>query len=310
MCALLQTFDLFDTLLARRCGCSESLTEVVGEDAARAGLLDSPEAYVRYVAKALQRLGARTRGDWPLAAIHRAMAELAPRADEALTELASAAEVRMATKLPTSVARLERALAEGQRVAIVSDTHLEREHVVRVLAAIGIDAAALAGLFLSSEGRGRKADGSLLRTVRAALDPRVGGWLHIGDNAISDGLYAELAGARTELVRDSVRCDERLLRRLRTALVTARPSPTAPVAIWGAGQRGWALLRACRLAAQPVACVWDRNHALHGRTLDGVPIVSPWAQHPTFGWVACPFESSSASEPDLWTVPEGVWRPW
>jgi hypothetical protein len=307
----LATFDLFDTLVARTCGCAEALAEEVGREAFRAGLVPSAAAYCRGVAGALRALGPCGGGDWPLEAIHGAMTGLGPVAAKALTELVIATEVRMAEPLTAPLARLERALAAEQRVAIVSDTHLERDHVVRILAAIGIDATALAGIFLSSEGQGRKADGSLFRTVRAALDPPVGGWLHIGDNAVSDGLYAELAGARAELVRESERCDERLLRRLRTALVTARPSATSPVAIWGAGQRGWALLRACRLEAQPVACVWDRNPALHGRTLDGVPIVAPWAQHPTFAWVACPFESSSASwGPDLWTVPEGVWRPW
>jgi FMN phosphatase YigB (HAD superfamily) len=269
------TLDLFDSLVLRRCGCSEALADEIALAAARAGLVAAPEAYASAYAAALRALGPCADGDWPLATIHAAMPGLDAAVANALTELAVGVEVSTVVPNAALVARVHEERSHGTRLALVSDTHLPREAIGRVLAAAGLDASVFERIFLSSEGAGRKADGSLFRSVQAALRPAPGAWLHLGDNAVSDGLHAELAGARSELVRDSLRADERLVARL---AIEVRPHAPGPVVIWGAGQRGWALLRACRSAGVVVDAFWDRSRRIRGRAVDGVPIHAPFPQ--------------------------------
>lgn len=305
--AALVTLDLFDSLVLRRCGCSEALADEIALAAARAGLVAAPEAYSGANAAALRALGPCADGDWPLATIHAAMPGLDATVAKALTELAVGVEVSTVVPNAALVARVHEERSHGTRLALVSDTHLPREAIGRVLAAAGLDASVFERIFLSSEGAGRKADGSLFRSVHAALRPAPGAWLHLGDNAVSDGLHAELAGARSELVRDSRRADERLLARLALALEDLVPGGDAPLVIRGAGQRGWALLRACRALGRPVISFVDQNQAFHDRSVDGVPIVPPAAVVQLGTVIVRGFAGEGLFAGEL-GVDESVWR--
>ena len=251
------------------------MADDVAVAATRAGLVEGPEAYSRAYAAAVRALGPCADGDWPLATIHAAMPRLDAAVANALTEVAIGVEVSTVVPNEALVARLRAERARGATLALVSDTHLPHVAIGRVLTAAGIDETVFERIFLSSDGAGRKANGSLFRSVHAALRPAPGTWVHLGDNAVSDGLHAEIAGARTDLVRASTRCDERLIARL---IAEVRVHAPGPVVIWGAGQRGWALLRACRGAGVAVDAFWDHSTRSQGRAVDGVPIRAPRLQ--------------------------------
>ena len=55
----------------------------------------------------------------------------------------------------------------------------------------------------------------------------------------------------------------------------ARAAGVRRLLVWGAGEMGTALVRACRTAGLDVAGVTDSNPALWGSSVEGVPVVSP-----------------------------------
>ena len=55
----------------------------------------------------------------------------------------------------------------------------------------------------------------------------------------------------------------------------ARAAGVRQLVVWGAGEMGSALIKACRTAGLDVAGVTDSNPALWGSSIDGVPVLSP-----------------------------------
>jgi hypothetical protein len=55
----------------------------------------------------------------------------------------------------------------------------------------------------------------------------------------------------------------------------ARAAGVRRLLVWGAGEMGSALIKACRTAGVDVAGVTDSNPALWGSSVEGVPVLSP-----------------------------------
>lgn len=196
------SFDFFDTLVTRRSASPEAVQHFVGhrlsrEPAALEGFFER-----RVAAERAARARHPDVGDVDLDAIYaefptdeRWTAEAVGRA----RALEQQVDARFVIPRAGLVDVLRRAKAAGKRVLIVSDSALPRSFFEALLRRFGWSALVDA-IYVSSEQKARKDDGTLWATV--IRQERLAGrrFVHIGDNPRSDVETARAAGLRCVLV--------------------------------------------------------------------------------------------------------------
>lgn len=177
------SFDLFDTLIVRRCLLPERVFSLVERRAREAGL-PLPEDFVSR-RQAAERVLYHGGHPWYyLDDIYRWLEkanQLRPGAADQLQQLELAAELDMAQPRPDMVRLYRRLLADGKRTIITTDMYLTDEQLRPLLKKCGL---AGAEVYVSCKCGGSKHLGTLFQVLRERFPgQRI---LHIGDNPRCD----------------------------------------------------------------------------------------------------------------------------
>lgn len=178
------SFDLFETLVVRAASHPDDMLHLA---VARSGV-PTNVLTARKEAEAVCTENAG-RFAYPLSRIYDEMhtgrgipADVA----ETLQRAEIAVEIELSVPRTPVLDILNQCRRDGMRIAIVTDTHLQRSTIESILARCNIGPVDL--LLISNEEHASKADGHLFDILKARLDARH--ILHIGDNPASDELRA------------------------------------------------------------------------------------------------------------------------
>ncbi len=191
------SFDVFDTVLARRVVTPEAvfhlLANRLGRDAAEfVGARKAAELHAWQTAKA-------AGGEVRLEDIHAQLGD-----PERTMNAELALERELLTRLPGAQERTRAARGNGARVAFVSDTPLPVAFVREVLREQGVlEEQDL--VLVSSDCQVNKADGEIYRQLCALANVRATDVVHEGDNLALDVEAARGAGCNARLFEDAHR---------------------------------------------------------------------------------------------------------
>lgn len=225
-------FDVFDTLLYRNVEPPDFLKRRPANYAAqllcRRGypLTRDLFLYVRNEAETrLRRRAQRSRADSECKLsdiIHEALKSLlgtkvADEATEALVCYELEVECHHLRLAPDVRELLQTIRSRGKRVIVASDTYLEKRHLDRIFAHLGIDQY-IDAIYASSEYGLGKHSGRLFHKILESESVEPSKLLHVGDNFESDVLRPTQAGMTAVFLRNAAR----LSRRQRLARLTQR----------------------------------------------------------------------------------------
>jgi predicted HAD superfamily hydrolase len=191
------TFDLFDTLVTRRCLRPEHLFWDVAARLQRNGLLDAPiESF--FSARIAADTEARRRihvEEITLDQIYDVLAEKYSWTDEK-KHAAIQIEIESEKSAVIPIAEIAACwkLRDDAEKAIISDTYLDTQSLMGLLRECGINCD-LNRLFPSSRFGCTKSQGGLYPLVAKTLGVDIASILHTGDNTVSDIQQAQRAGA-------------------------------------------------------------------------------------------------------------------
>ncbi|PIO98159.1 HAD family hydrolase [Pleomorphomonas carboxyditropha] len=188
------SFDVFDTMLLRRCttpsGVFELACRLAGCDTARPGLVESFTQH-RSLAEAKARKAAFKKtgnGEVSIEQIYarfpRQLFGLGDISPEALAEAEFQAELNLCVANPDILSFYRSAREAGKRTGFVSDTYWNGERLGRLLRA-AIPGLAWDFLYASCDHGSSKSE-NLFRKVIAAEKPLSHRMLHVGDNPAAD----------------------------------------------------------------------------------------------------------------------------
>ncbi|MGQ9369476.1 HAD family hydrolase [Azospirillum sp. ST 5-10] len=239
----LVTMDVFDTLLMRFSGPSESVFARVAREARGRGLV---EGWVTGDAFTLMRRDAEAQarraagGEVTLAGIY-AQLRLDGADTAALAALEREAEARTTFANPYTLSFLRSLARQGVPVALLSDMHLPADAIDAMLETAGIRRGADYGeLYVSCERGEAKAAGGLFRRLLADRpDLTAARVLHVGDDPASDQAGAHAAGVRAVLYAPPAHCAAIMAREQRLGIVAPGPLPALrTLAALGVTDRG------------------------------------------------------------------------
>ena len=194
------SFDVFDTLLARRVALPSDVFAAMAVDAARlAGCDPSAFADRRIAAEAAATKAARRHGrdDPTHAEVYAALLGSTPD-DPRVADLIGieiAAELDVLRARPAVQALYAAAQKAGRRIVVVSDTCLAPDTVATMLRSAGYDG--WSALYVSSDRGRTKREGSLWDLVLAGEGCPPDRILHVGDNPTGDVERAQSRGIAT-----------------------------------------------------------------------------------------------------------------
>lgn len=233
------SFDLFDTLLHREGLAPEAIlrkaagaARLFGGRAAGEAAFAARFAFQRAVAA---RMRADGLGDEPelgyLLESAFAAAGVPERAALArrLVAFETAAEAAGLRADPETAALLDALRARGLRLVAVTDMHLPRSAIERLIAGAGLGGR-FERVFVSAEAGWTKKGGRLFPTVAAALGAAPSAILHVGDRIEADVAPAEAAGLKALRRLDPARFAAREAARLAEAWVPAPATRRARLA--------------------------------------------------------------------------------
>lgn len=193
------SFDLFDTLLARSFAEPADVFLEVGSRLATAAQPMSEFVDARSAAEFYLREATAFRTEVTLEEIYSELARrLAWSSEQRSTALATELAVERETiyAVPAGLSLLACARRRGRRVIFISDTYLPKTFLEPLLSQLAIRQEG-DGLYLSSEYRALKSEGSLFDLVAAAEKAAPRKFVHVGDNPESDGSRPRMRGWRT-----------------------------------------------------------------------------------------------------------------
>jgi len=182
------SFDLFDTLMMRKCLLPDEIFSIAAAKALKTGIGTIDFAQFRRQAEnVLYRSGRKFYG---LAEIYKLLAErYGDRGADRLMQIELGTELEMARPRPDMVRLYQVLLDMGKRVVITSDMYLSAEQLKPLLRKCGIENAEL---YVSNERKASKHLGTLFRQLKADFpEERI---LHIGDNPRCDVENAKQEG--------------------------------------------------------------------------------------------------------------------
>lgn len=192
------SFDVFETLLVRGCGASDSLFELLGlalPDIGIRHLTPSQFASERHLAYVRAREQSAP-GDPELRAIYREVQRTYDWSD-ATTNAVMDSELRLEQCLlrpfPPGVRLLDRARSQGRSIVFTSDTYLPTEFIEDLLKRhVGLQPAER--VLTSVDSSASKRHGSLFEVVLAETGASPREVIHIGNDLSSDVLQAKNHG--------------------------------------------------------------------------------------------------------------------
>ncbi len=195
------SFDMFDTLIFRKCSRPEEIFKIV-EDSYNKNHADECITFVKTRIEAEKMARKRKgEGEVTLDEIYECMEAYPQRVTDEIKELEILTEMNNCIPNSEVVELYKRAVNAKKKVIVISDMYLPKRVVLDILNRCEINQKV--NLFLSSELNQTKKEGSLYRTVLKELgeDPiRV---IHIGDNLISDYFQAKRFGMDAFFYRGS-----------------------------------------------------------------------------------------------------------
>lgn len=195
----LASFDIFDTVLLRRCGKPGNIFYLLaqklypGDNAKR-------EAFIRWRRQAEGSVARLIKGRETSIADIYTDASVAQFCEYTHTQLIDAEKETESENLianPAVKSIIEQCRNEGKTVCFISDMYLDSEFLAQILKREG----SLVGnekVYVSCEEDARKSTGSLYDKVRSYLNPTH--WEHYGDHPVSDVKRAKEKGINATLI--------------------------------------------------------------------------------------------------------------
>lgn len=184
------SFDVFDTLIERPLAAPTDVFDIMATRIRvrlNAPALDFRGERRAAEATAVERARARMQGEATLEEIYDVLGETLTLDDTTtreLMELELETEAQLLRPRPSGLRALAMARSSGRRIILVSDMYLPRVWIEERLHALGVEGWEC--LFVSSETRLKKQDGSLFPMVEERLGLPASAFLHVGDNRIGD----------------------------------------------------------------------------------------------------------------------------
>lgn len=195
----LASFDIFDTVLIRKCGKPGNIFYLLAQK-----LYPDDEAkkvaFIQWRRQAEGCVASRIKGRETTIASIYTDADVAVFSDYTPVQLIDAEKEIEADNLianPAVKSIIEKCRAEGKTVCFISDMYLDSEFLSRVLKREGC----LVGnekVYVSCEEGARKSTGALFDKVRSYLNPTH--WEHYGDHPMSDVKRAKEKGINATLI--------------------------------------------------------------------------------------------------------------
>ncbi|WP_097460542.1 HAD family hydrolase [Mangrovitalea sediminis] len=192
------SFDLFDTLIRRKCSDPTLVFERVGELALAEGLIAGldPWEYRHMRCEAERQARSRSsREDIRFEEIFDCLA-LEPSVLKRLRELELQVEREVIKPDPMAFQLLRLALTQGASIALISDMYLPEQFLMETVSPFLPEGLVNPPLFVSSTVGYTKHSSRLFRHVIDKLNVQPGELLHIGDNIQADFRSAVAAGCR------------------------------------------------------------------------------------------------------------------
>ncbi len=213
------SFDIFDTIITRTTNTPQGIfalmqrklesenTSIVGLDT----YIRSNFAILREQAESLAHSAYMGNGvqEVTLQQVYQAMnvcGLMTKEQMEQLMELEIQTELSNVVPVKENIARIAKLLARGERVILISDMYLDREIILKMLAAADPLLVKLP-LYVSSDQKKGKWTGSLFRYVQQEERVEYADWTHIGDNPKSDVEIPKSLGIRVEQYNPKHRLD-------------------------------------------------------------------------------------------------------
>lgn len=195
----LASFDIFDTVLIRKCGRPGNIFHLLAQK-----LYPDDEAkkvaFIQWRRQAEGRVASRIKGRETTIASIYTDADVAVFSNYTPAQLIEAEKETESENLianPAVKSIIEKCRNEGKTVCFISDMYLDSEFLSRVLKREGC----LIGnekVYVSCEEGARKSTGSLYDKIRSYLNPTH--WEHYGDHPVSDVKRAKGKGIKATLI--------------------------------------------------------------------------------------------------------------
>lgn len=249
--ASLVSFDLYDTLIFRRHGTPQEVFRLMG---CLLHLPDFQKERMQMQQKAYRFVSHRYGYPHPtLHEVYEYGSKRSKRQKRAMEMLER--ELEQSEAFPNKAMQRVFAYAKqsGKRLAVTTDMYLEKEDIQKILKACGYEGARL---YLSSELKKTKYNGSMYEAIVAQEGISAGEILHIGDDRFADTMVAQRFGIHAFSYQDRDRDFAESL----YEIAAGRIRLTGTNAFWY--RMGWETGGALYMGL----CAWIRKHA-GGETL-------------------------------------------
>lgn len=173
------SFDVFDTLIERKCGRPPNVFGIMGGQ-----LGEKSFARRRVEAERIARTGS-SQEEVTLGDIYESFAGLTVEQAERYKAIELECEKSQAVQKAIGRHLFEYAKGNAKRILIISDMYLPETFIGSLLKENGY--RGYEKLYVSSEYGLQKKTGSLYKEIKGDLQIEGETWLHIGDNPIADG---------------------------------------------------------------------------------------------------------------------------
>ena len=205
------SFDIFDTLISRRSANDKGVFVTMRETLRRKEECGFPHYFVDEFVNIRVRAQqvAHTLCDYPeitLSDIYAALAvdfpDFTQQQLRELQQLEESVEIEHCYPIPENIEQAMHLAEAGHRVLLISDMYLSKDVINQMLARADGRLCTLP-LYLSSELKMRKSDGTLFRHVCSDQGIPPSSLTHVGDNFKSDCVMAKRLGMRYAFYQDS-----------------------------------------------------------------------------------------------------------
>lgn len=191
------SFDIFDTLIMRKTLYPHDIFEIVEKKAEKRGI--EVENFCESRMKAEQNLIADIPDIYELYRELQKITEISDKNRESLMHLELETEHENIIRREEMCEILSQAHADGKKIYLVSDMYIPQRILTVWLRELGI--VDYDGIFVSCEYHKPKVNG-LYNVFKTAVNGDK--FLHIGDNPVYDGIYAEKSGIRSYVIKSSL----------------------------------------------------------------------------------------------------------
>ena len=206
------SFDIFDTLLSRKLASHKGVFVALREQLRGSTALEYPDHFVdEFVSLRLRaQQVAHTKSAYPevtLREIYTALGsdfpEITTEHLELLQTLEEAIEIENCYPIPQNISRVRQIIDSGHNVFLISDMYLSKAVVMNMLENVDARLCSIP-LYLSSELKMRKSDGTLFRHVCNDQNIEPSTLIHTGDSFSSDCVMAKRIGIKYIFYQDSL----------------------------------------------------------------------------------------------------------